>query len=457
MKKRVWCRGADDLHDPREPTSWLQRRREGSGGVQDDGRPPSVLSLRATSQTSDRGASAAAAVAARAGNKGSPAHDMQRSTAKATTKEQESPMVAGGEGGGGGRGDTPGFAPDHHGVAAAAGHRGRRARRGGGCGCGRSVVTQPNRPSAGPSPPSPPAQQTVEAGSRTTTHHAPPSSATQSPALPAAQAGPGGGGAHQILKDGVGGRLSAGLPQICFPPSPTLSVIDFGAWRAQDTPSQPCTRCEDGLRDPREASVSPPAEASVDEGCGGGGHEVLFLRARPSSFVPLQRRQGPLSLQLLLRDWQQFLGAEKRRDQSTVSREGNGNGKRKNAETPSFSTPPGGGGRSKRRGSRRGKGKDTMKGGVVKRMVHDLQDGPCVSLPRRGCKASANDALVAEHAKPSRRWSSLAHHPLEPSPPAPACSAHNAPPSPRAPPPPSFSRQALGQTTPRLPSAHPLL
>lgn len=457
MKKRVWCRGADDLHDPREPTSWLQRRREGSGGVQDDGRPPSVLSLPATSQTSDRGASAAAAVAARAGNKGSPAHDMQRSTAKATTKEQESPMVAGGEGGGGGRGDTPGFAPDHHGVAAAAGHRGRRARRGGGCGCGRSVVTQPNRPSAGPSPPSPPAQQTVEAGSRTTTHHAPPSSATQSPALPAAQAGPGGGGAHQILKDGVGGRLSAGLPQICFPPSPTLSVIDFGAWRAQDTPSQPCTRCEDGLRDPREASVSPPAEASVDEGCGGGGHEVLFLRARPSSFVPLQRRQGPLSLQLLLRDWQQFLGAEKRRDQSTVSREGNGNGKRKNAETPSFSTPPGGGGRSKRRGSRRGKGKDTMKGGVVKRMVHDLQDGPCVSLPRRGCKASANDALVAEHAKPSRRWSSLAHHPLEPSPPAPACSAHNAPPSPRAPPPPSFSRQALGQTTPRLPSAHPLL
>lgn len=180
----------------REPTSWLQRRRKGSGGVQDDGRPPSVLSLRATSQTSDRGASASAA--ARAGNKGSPAHDMQRSTAKATTKEQESPMVAGGGGGGGGRGDTPGFAPDNLGVAAAAGHRGRRARRagggGGGCGCGRSLVTQPNRPSAGPSPPSPPAQQTVEAGSRTTTHHAPPSSATQSPALPAAQAGPVGGG-----------------------------------------------------------------------------------------------------------------------------------------------------------------------------------------------------------------------------------------------------------------------
>lgn len=319
-----------------------------------------------------------------------------------------------------------------------------------------SFGCDPAQPSQrGPSPPSPPAQQTVEAGSRSTTHHAPPSSATQSPALPAAQAGPGGGGAHQILKDGVGGRLSAGLPQICFPPSPTLSVIDFGAWRAQDTPSQPCTRCEEGLRDPREASVSPPAEASVDEGCGGGGHEVLFLRARPSSFVPLQRRQGPLSLQLLLRDWQQFLGAEKRRDQSTVSREGNG--KRKNAETPSFSTPPGGGGRSKRRGRRRGKGKDTMKGGVVKRMVHDLQDGPCVSLPRRGCKASANDTLVAEQAKPSRRWSSLAHHPLEPTPPAPACSAHNAPPSPRAPLPPSFSRQALGQTTPRLPSAHPLL
>lgn len=314
-------------------------------------------------------------------------------------------------------------------------------------------MTQPNRPSAGPSPPSPPAQQTVEAGSRTTTHHAPPSSATQSPALPAAQAGPGGGGAHEILKDGVGGRLSAGLPQICFPPSPTLSVIDFGAWRAQDTPSQPCTRCEEGLRDPREASISPPAEASVDEGCGGGGHEVLFLRARPSSFVPLQRRQGPLSLQLLLRDWQQFLGAEKRRDQSTVSREGNG--KRKNAETPSFSTPPGGGGRSKRRGRRRGKGKDTMKGGVVKRMVHDLQDGPCVSLPRRGCKASANDTLVAEQAKPSRRWSSLAHHPLEPTPPCSSMLGTQRSPLPSSPPSPLLLTSSSGADHPSPPLRTP--
>lgn len=94
--------------------------------------------------------------------------------------------------------------------------------------------------------------------------------------------------------------------------------------------------------------------------------------------------------------------------------------------------PPGGRPEQKARQAEGEKGKDTMKGGVVKRMVHDLQDGPCVSLPRRGCKASANDTLVARRAKPSRRWSSLAHHPLEP-PPAPACSAHNAPPSPPLP------------------------
>lgn len=155
----------------REPTSWLQRRREGSGGVQDDGRPPSVLSLRATSQTSDRGASASAA--ARAGNKGPPAHDMQRSTAKATTKEQESPMVAGGGGGGGGRGDTPGFAPDNLGVAAAAGHRGRRARRGGGGGLWLwSFGCDPAQPSQrGPLPsiPSSPA----DGGSGLPHHHPP--------------------------------------------------------------------------------------------------------------------------------------------------------------------------------------------------------------------------------------------------------------------------------------------
>lgn len=182
--------------------------------------------------------------------------------------------------------------------------------------------------------------------------------------------------------------------------------------RARHT--QPFTRCEEGLRDPREASVSPPAEASVDEGLRRRRPRVLFLRARPFVLRP-PPAAGPLSLQLLLRDWQQFLGAEKRRDQSTVSREGNG--KRKKAETALFSTPPPGGRpEQKARQAEGEKGKDTMKGGVVKRMVHDLQDGPCVSLPRRGCKASANDTLVARRAKPSRRWSSLAHHPLEPPP-----------------------------------------
>lgn len=195
----------------------------------------------------------------------------------------------------------------------------------------------------------------------------------------------------------------------------------------------------------------------MDEGLRRRRPRVLFLRARPFVLHP-PPAAGPLSLQLLLRDWQQFLGAEKRRDQSTVSREGNG--KRKKAATASFSTPPPGGRPEQKAKQAEGeKGKDTMKGGVVKRMVHDLQDGPCVSLPRRGCKASANDTLVARRAKPSRRWSSLAHHPLE-RPPAPACSAHNAPPSPplpSSPPSPSFSHRALGQTTPRLPSAHPLL
>lgn len=74
-----------------------------------------------------------------------------------------------------------------------------------------------------------------------------------------------------------------------------------------------------------------------------------------------------------------------------------------------MSTPRGG--RSK---GEAGGGKET-KGGVVKRMVHDLQDGPCVSLPRRGCKASANDTLVAGGPSPIaghrlHPWP----HPLEP-------------------------------------------
>jgi hypothetical protein len=222
----------------REPTSWLQRRREegetSAAMVESKTTGDHLVSSRCALQDNKRQRCFCCCCAARAGNKGPPAHDMQRSTAKATTKEEQSPMVAGGGRGGGGRGDTPGLVHNLGvAIAAAAEHLGRRAgwKRGWGGGCGGSVVTQPSRPGSAPPLPS-------REWKRLPHHHPPrpPSSAAQSPALPA-QAGLGGG-APSDPQDGVGGRLSAGLPQICFPPSPTLSVIEFGAWRAQDTPSR---------------------------------------------------------------------------------------------------------------------------------------------------------------------------------------------------------------------------
>lgn len=289
MKKECGVEGADDLHDPRAAHELVaEKKGGGSGGVQDDGRATVCpLIARYKSNKRQRCCCCCCCCSCKSGKQG--ASRSRHATINRKSNNERTRVANGSRGGRRRRGSWRHTRlcprPPWSCCCCWASWTACRAG-GGGCGCGRSVVTQPSRrPSAGPSPPSP---QTVEAGSRTTTHHAPPSSATQSPALPAAQAGRPGGRAHQILKDGVGGRLAAGLPQICFPPSPTLSVIDFGAWRAQDTPSQPCTRCEEGLRDPREASVSRPAEASVDEGLWRRRPRGLYLCSL-SPFVLLQR------------------------------------------------------------------------------------------------------------------------------------------------------------------------
>lgn len=147
---------------------------------------------------------------------------------------------------------------------------------------------QPSQRGPLPSIPSSPA----DGGSGLPHHHPPrppqlcdPESGSPSSA---SRPGGGGGGAHQILKDGGGGRLSAGLPQICFPPSPTLSVIDFGAWRAQDTPSRlPVAKKGFEIRERRLSRRR--RKLRWTRGCGGGGHEFFSSAPAPSSFILLQR------------------------------------------------------------------------------------------------------------------------------------------------------------------------
>lgn len=178
----------------------------------------------------------------------------------------------------------------------------------------------------------------------------------------------------------------------------------------------------------------------------------------PSALCP-PPAAGPLSLQFLLRDWQ--LSWAQKRGEIRVRYPVRAMASAKRQRRHHFPRPPEGGRPEQKARQAEGRRARIRRRGVssnawfmICRMVRvsacldaAARRRPMTLLsPSRPSPVGAGHRLHTTHSNPppcpsmlGTQRSPLPSPPLEP------------------PPPPSFSRQALGQTTPRLPSAHPLL